>query len=1069
MIPSNRWLKAAGILSLVAVMALAAGCGKQRTKLSLNKTDKLLNEARNFNVEKHAKQQYDRAVQLRNQAEQFMNAGDFKQSVPTAREAVRTAREAVDRAKQFEATDQRNAADHEVQVMNYNNGAKEDPQLYQQILELQKKMHEKYAKQRWVATIELANEIKQKVEQLLLRLREQANADLVAVRAEYKRLIDEGGETHAMIYVQRVRDQISEIEKNIAPPIKNYLKAIAIAKQAMIDAQDGIIETKKKKCEIAIEEIQRNLIRAQQLKAEYFVPDLWNACTEDFEKLVSNFWRKQYDFVLSAAGRLKDQVATLIYQTRLASARYQRDKLAERIAELRNKKVETYLPGRLAPLEKALQQADDYFKKEAFEDCETVCKTAQLEADEIMKSFSALADQWIRKAQNIAKRAQTVYREMGRIFRQVHLTYTKPIDQALEDNKQAIKTDLGRRLNDMQANLALAEVKQTGEDYASAIELSRAVQDEATTVLATIYNVVAHNVISEIADEVTRYDREGAPEYAPKEMALTKQLLRDAIGLRDQGKFQESAAKAAEARAQLETTIQAIEVAAAQAIEKARAAVKEADKTKTSQLSPDKYQRALEYINEAKIQLETTRLKDAILTAKRAEALAREASRDAAAKWAKQAASEAKSKIADALRSGADIQAAALLKQANEDLAQAQQVLASADDLVGQKKFDEARAKYIEAKDLAVQAAEEANRAKFRLVDEAEAAIVEARSYEGWRYDLAGLTDAVLQLEQAKKAMAEGNYTLSHQLARKAAKRAAQVTEEAKKKALLKRLEVVDNLIGEATQTGGRYFSPRLLASLARDVDKLRVQYKPETYDSSAKRLAEVEARLQGLINTMPNLVEKWIGLQRERLSEIEQSEIPPTFAPKISEAKKFLRFAEMDFKRGKYRSAYSNLLVGRRLVDEVANDRAEMEYRKSVREVFDDLSDAMKDFDSFLSLDAKTLQGMTRGAWGEKKFIAIAGKAKPSDFRERVEGIYVKLQSLKPPESMKEFHQEALDLLRTARAAAVQYERLTILGEFSEGERREIIRKACDLMDKVRQRRAELEKALEPQMIAAK
>jgi len=1070
MILSNRWLKAAGTLFLVAVMASATGCGKQRTKLYLNKVDKLLTEAAKFNGETHAKPDSDRARQQRNQAEQQMLANDFKNSVPSGREAVRMSREVLAVAKKMEATKQKNEADREVQIMNDNNGMKENADLYQKIIDTQKKMDQKFAKERWVTVIELASDIKKEVTRLLLRLQEQASADLVEVKAEFERLKGEGGETHAILYVQRADGLIKEIETNIdinrVPPIKNYLKATALAKQAMRECQEGIIESKRKKCEGQIEIIQNNLIKAKTLKAEYFVPDLWIACSDDFIKLIDNFWRKEYDFVLAAATRLDVQVNVLIYQTRKKSADYQRYRLDQRVAELKNKGVPIYLPGRIEPLEKALQEAEAQYNKEAFEDVESLCKSAQIEGDEIMKAFRALAEEWIRKARGIAERARTIYQEMERIFKEVQLTYTKPIDQALENNKQAVKADLGRRLANAEANLDSAKTKQEAEEYRDTIELCRSVQDEATTVIGTIYNVVAHNVISEIGDEITRYDREGAPEYAPKEMELTKSLLKEAIGLRDKGLYQESASKAAQARAQLDVTIQAIEVVAALAIEKARAAVKQSEETRTAELRPEEYQRVQQYLIEAKNKLETTYLREAILTAQNAEALIRQAAQEAARMWATQTRKQSDTALADAKQSGADIYAAQLLRSAHEDADQAAKAFSAAEELIGQKKFDEATKRFMEAKNLAVTAGEGAHRAKFRLIDDAEAAVVEARSYGAWRHQLPAMTDAVLMFNKSKEAMSAGKFDESHLMAKGAAGKAAEVTAASKNVSFLKRLGVMGELVTSATQSGGRYYEPTLLASLSRDIIHLREQYNPDMFDSTDKKATEIESRLQKLVEAMPDVVAEWIRRQNERLLAVEKAEIPPTLAPRISDARKFLNYAMLDFKKAKYRNSYLNMLTAWRIVDELETDRAEAEYGRPVREVLDELKQAMTEFDHYLSLNPKTLIGLTKGGGADRQFVAIAGRAKPADFRQRIDSLLVKLQAIKAPPAMAKFHQEMTEMLNSARLAAMNYEKLSVLGEFDEPTRREIIQKAYDLIQSVRTRRAELEKELLPRSI---
>jgi len=1070
MTTSSRWLRIPGTISLIALLVVTAGCSKQLANLKLSKVSKLLAEAEKFNAATHAKDTLANATRQQQQALQAMASNDFKGARAAANEAALTAREVLAKAKSMEATVQRNAANHEVDIMNYNNGARENPNLFQEILNVQQKMEARYAKEKWVTVIQLAAEIKQKVQQLLLRLSQEADTDLVEVKAEQKRLLDAGGQTYALIYVQRVADLVKQIEDsinpNLTPPIRNYLRAMALSKEALRDAGEGITETKKRICEGKIEIIQNDLIRAKQLNAEVLVPDIWDACSDDFAKLIDNFWKKEYDFVLPAADRLGGQVKQLIYQTRLKSADLAKSNLTQLLAAMRSKGVEDYLPGSLPPIEKMLEEAEAAFKKEDFDVVESTCKQATVQANEIKKNFSVLAEKWIRQGTNIYNRAASVFKEMERIFAEVPLTYTTPLDQKFEENKQAIKTDMAKRLSSAQANLSLAESKQKTEDFRDAIELSRSVGDEATSILATVYNVVAYNVISEIADEVSRYDREGAPEFAATQMAATKKLLQEAIDLRNKGEFQASASKAAESRAQLEATIQTIEVAASQAIEKATAEMKRSDQARTSELRADDYQRAQQYINEARLQLQTTRLIDAIHTAQRAETVVRQAAQDAARLWATQTVKEAQTSLADAKQSGADIYAAQMLSDANEDADQAGKAFASAEDLLGQKKFNEAETKYLEAKTLAIQAAEEARRSKFRNIDEAEATVVEARAYGAWKNQLPALTDAILTLNQAKEAMTAGQFDNSHALARKANEEAKKITDATKADTFRMRLEVVDTLVAEATKSGGRYYEASLLGSLAREIDKMREQYNPELFDSNAKKIAEIETRLQSSIEAMPNVVADWIRRQNERIAQIEKSDVPPTFAPKIAEAKRFFRFADMDFKRGKYRNSYANMLVGRRIIDSLNADKAETAYSRSAREVLDLLKDAMKEFDQYLSLQPKTLMGMTRGAQGERQFIAITGKASPANFRERIDGLMVKVEAIPVPENMKKIHQDMVKMITTARMAAIYYERLMVLSEFDEATKRGIIQKAYDLMETVRKSRGELEQSLMPHSV---
>jgi len=119
----------------------------------------------------------------------------------------------------------------------------------------------------------------------------------------------------------------------------------------------------------------------KELRAECFVPDRRKVCNDDFAKLKGNFGRKEYNFVLAASSLLDKQVDVLVYQTRRESARWQCNRLATKIAELRSKGSEPNLPGGLARFEKALAEANDCLQKEAYEDVLSICKIIDIELD----------------------------------------------------------------------------------------------------------------------------------------------------------------------------------------------------------------------------------------------------------------------------------------------------------------------------------------------------------------------------------------------------------------------------------------------------------------------------------------------------------------------------------------------------------------------------------------------------------------------------------------------------------------------------------------------------------------
>jgi hypothetical protein len=1075
-----RWLKAAGIAVLVTMLVVAAGCSKQRARYNISRARKLLLSADKFEGARHAKTAYETAQNQMRQAEQTLPS-DPTNANTIAGTAVASARAAYEEARQKEATQEKLDADHEVQIMKDNNARTEGGDVYDEVLtKLQPKMEEQFSRQKWERTIETAKDIKGKVERLLERLRTEANKDLIAVEFQYKKLVDEQGQEHALIYVQRVDDLIKMIKENINPPVKNYVNASALAKQAIKDAFDGITEAKRKRGDIKIEEIQSGLITAQQKKAEFFVPELWAANTEDFAKLVDNFWKKEYDFVLDASGRLSSQVATMIHETRKASAEFERDKLNERIADLTRKGVQTYLPGRIEPIDQAFQEAKKLLEEEAdveskaetkryadyevyFNKVEDIAKNARVQADSIRDDFKSLSQKYIAEARKLVGVAQGLYQDMDRIFREVHPQYTKPVDQAVEDQKLATKAQLRERVTHAQAGVDSAEGRLQVEEYRDAIEMSRRVQDEATSIVAAIYNVVAVNVITEISDQISRYEREGAPELAQTEMATAKKALDESAALRDKGEFQESARQAAIARAELERAVQAIEEGSVKVIEHAAKAIADSNAYRTSELKAQDYGRAEQLVNQSRKLLENSQLRDARLMAQHAEQLILEASRDSATAWAQDQMRAAQDRLAQAQATGADLHSAQLYNEASEDYTQAREAFAAGESLRGQQRYAESRDKYNQARILAGQAADQGNRAQFRLIEDAQNEIVEARAYDAPRTNLSELTQAILLLDQSRQAMDGKRFEESHRLARNAQALAARLTRSSKRDVFQRRLDAAQALVDEASRNGGRYYQPTVLAGLTRELDGLRQQYSDTTFDSNSQSLARVETRLQGLLDASPNVVADLIEAHRQRIAEVEKGKVPPADVPRVEDARRYLRYAEIDYKHGNYRTSYVNLLNSRRLVGGLEGDQAMKEYKDTVQTALTDLQNAMKDFDQMLSLRPNVVVGMMKGAWGDRQGIAVAGRSGAQTYRERIDEVYRRIQTVQPPASMTAYHRRLKQLFRTASESAFTYEKITALGEFDKDQRRGIIETAYDQTQQVRRMIADLEKELVP------
>lgn len=201
----------------------------------------------------------------------------------------------------------------------------------------------------------------------LLVLRYEVNRAVREAQTKLDLLIAQGGEEFALFQVDHVRAAMAEIGKHTSHPTRNHDQVIALARQAVKDADAGIERGKQKRGEAEIEAIQHLLIEAHELKAEYFTPDLWNECSEDFTTLVEHFWKKDYDFALRLAPKLMKQAADMARETQKASAKYQVDKLTERMEKMRLAEFNKALPDLFAQLETKYREAKALLEKEQYE------------------------------------------------------------------------------------------------------------------------------------------------------------------------------------------------------------------------------------------------------------------------------------------------------------------------------------------------------------------------------------------------------------------------------------------------------------------------------------------------------------------------------------------------------------------------------------------------------------------------------------------------------------------------------------------------------------------------------
>lgn len=144
----------------------------------------------------------------------------------------------------------REEAGREVRAMqSYLDQTNLEPALYHDVLDAQEKMERAFGRRNWKKAIASAIEIQRLVAALLTPVQSKILQERIRAQGRLRWLLDEGGELDAPLHVERVRHLIAEIEKTIWDPTADSGKATSLTEQVLIAARDGIIETKRKKCQ----------------------------------------------------------------------------------------------------------------------------------------------------------------------------------------------------------------------------------------------------------------------------------------------------------------------------------------------------------------------------------------------------------------------------------------------------------------------------------------------------------------------------------------------------------------------------------------------------------------------------------------------------------------------------------------------------------------------------------------------------------------------------------------------------------------------------------------------------
>lgn len=1058
MTSSSNWLVvrqvALSLLLLTGVFFGIVGCKAQQTNMKLKKANEKLAQAEAVDAPKYADDLVKQARDAIANANSNLAGGQTAEALQQSKAALELAQQALDKSKTQFATDISNRAKDAVEIATLNQGETEDPVRFQKIRDLYNKISQARTDSKWDDVINLSQQVNSEVDLLLKRLKSEAERKLVEAEKGLTDLKAENAQQYAPERLIDVTDLVNQVETLIKQN-QDYINARNKADLAIQKAREGVDAVKREKCKEAISEIETNIVIAVEEGAEIYSDAKLREVNQAYDALSADFQDNKFEKVLLATDLLKDKVKILVNTTKRAAAQARMDKLSETIAKLIEAGVKEYLPGRVEVLEKMSAEARDLFRLEKtdeeknrdYDTIKQISQDALLEEEKIKSAFSDLAMEEIRITQDELEKTLAVFERMARVFIIKPKPEMSELDLRFENAKEAMRVELGTILQNSQLNLQVARQRQQDEKYKGSIVLSKDVRQTVEYVLGEIYHVVAFNAVMELAAEITRLEKEGAMQYAPDELARTRNLLEDTKRRIEERAYKEAVSQAANTRAQKELLDQRILQRADLAIQEAEQSITEARTAETLRYKSDEYNEALRLKELAKALVGTGELKRAVELAESAKEKALAALKDAQRLAAEDEMENARSRIRRANEAEANY-------YATKELDDAKQLLKSAENHFVQESFTVARG-------IAIAAAEKADHAFYKLIDDADAAINEAKTAGGWELNRPVLAEAIGKNDEARRIMELGQYAQSATLADTARKRALSVAHQSKLANYNNLVKRINKNLERGRLQGVTMFQVEDAIEIKQNLVQIEDQFDRRglgNYEFVMNELTKLEARLRNALDTTEEKVFKVIDGQYAELNQLVEAGATIYAGALVDNARGGLKNAQISFRNKLYKTAHADLSQAISSIREIRRRYEQDQYVAQVREIFADLTLAERNFDSVLSRGAVMLKKLAQGDHGRGRKITISSVYSPNKFREEVEKIYSRALIMHPPADQQRTHQEVVSALNEARLAALTFEKMVIFDQVRQEEAEQTIDRAYDYLYSARKKISSLQ-----------
>lgn len=1075
----NPMIARGALAALMVAILFSTGCQGFFAQRKIDKIDGQLNEIRPLNPDTHKKAEWENANRtLTNLKAQL--TGDPSGANSGATQLAESVETLVTEVKAAESSALLAEANRSRTIMDQNDGRSINTQRYQEISDELAKADTAYREQRYDEAITSSRKVISDIDQLLLPARQLAESNLNELRDDRRQMDVNECPTYAPEIVTSVDQAITRVEQLITTE-RHYLQAQATARRGKVSAQEGITKANRIRAQLRINELENRLGFAVEEGAEIYCLEQLNQANSTFDLIIQSFFANEFERVLSTIEILRPTVDSLIFCT---LSRSSNDKIEQLLGHARRHLdggVPEYLPGRVERLQEMVdaaradyeitaQNPDEFPRlptetkaniEKSFGRIKAQLQEAFLFSEKIDQAFDDLAGTALRDSEFELNIAEQLFGDMEGAFLVPTPADVTPLDPSFTNNKGSLQTELRTRISNARISLDEAKILRSRNEFRNSIERARAIESTSKYISSQIYRVVGDNAIIELENQITRFTREGAAEYAADDLALTRTLLNEAKALMQRSSFKEAVDQAARVRAQFDVTLQVLGRSVLDMVESARAAIEKSEELRASQFAPETIGRARTLVDQAQSELTAKSYRRAIQLAEQGRTAATEAEAEAGLKWSRNELDTARDQQALADEADAIVYAPLLMRQA-------QNQYATARDL-------REKGSYQAAALAAQEAAKSFRDALHKRLDEANEAILTARRSEGWKYEQGELTKSIVKSEQAAEALAAGTamvrnneegarseFQRSLRLAEQSRTIAQEVIEASQKAGIQERLTRIQKSLNETINTGANYFQVSEVKRLLEEAERVKASASYRTYEDVIAELNRIDAEFENVLNSTPDRVAGLIAQQRARLDTLEEEHAAADIAPEaLRNARRQLEYTEIDFKEGRFTGAYGNLRQGLDAVALVEASIAERDYQIKVTKLFREMNEALVRFDAVIKLGPDVMRRIAYGIEGRGRAVAVANAMPPTQFKQVIDDIYLAVLDMTPPPTREQLHREVVRTVNEARLAAAEFQKILIFDELDRRTINDTVRSAYEHHGNMVKLRSEVQQRL--------